>query len=577
MKQLLFSIVILITLSAHSQTTVPGGSVHGTWTLAGSPYLVQGGLLIPNDSTLTIQAGVTVNFQGHYKLLVLGRLLALGSSADSIYFTAANASTGWYGIRFDNTTSNNDTSRALYCSIQLGKANGSGVDASGGAFMFNGFSKAVISHCLIKNNSGFGVFCTGGSKPLISNNMICYNQGGAINLSGSSNPDIGGNMISFNNGPGIIGSGNIISIHNNIISYNNGVGVKVDAGNILYNTISFNNSTFWGGGVYTGNDSSNPTIISHNTISNNTCSNDAYAGGIFCYVSHATVTYNMVTNNSCSSGAGIKILVGNPVISNNLIANNTASGSTGIGGGICCASNNVALTNNTIVNNSASNGGGIYFSGNTSPSINNCILYGNTASIDGAQVYLQDQTCQPNFYYCDIQGDLPAFGLNGNVYTGTYNNTINSNPFFISPSGGSGSGFNGLAADWSLSSISPCVNTGNPAGPYPSTDLAGNTRIYGTVIDMGAYELQSPSGISYNTISNPVHLYPNPANEQCIIETSTTEIQTIELFDSDGRRVFSKSLTGNAIINLAMLDEGIYTLTVKTADRVLNEKLIIIH
>jgi hypothetical protein len=68
---------------------------------------------------------------------------------------------------------------------------------------------------------------------------------------------------------------------------------------------------------------------------------------------------------------------------------------------------------------------------NSNPAVRNAIFYGNTATLSGAQVYLLDDNCDPNFYYCDVQGGTTAFELNGNFYTGTYQNNINSNPLFV--------------------------------------------------------------------------------------------------------------------------------------------------
>ena len=70
---------IFLKFESSAQTTVPAGNVSGTWNLAGSPYLIQGDITIPNGSTLTINPGVTINFQGHYKFMVAGRILAIGT------------------------------------------------------------------------------------------------------------------------------------------------------------------------------------------------------------------------------------------------------------------------------------------------------------------------------------------------------------------------------------------------------------------------------------------------------------------------------------------------------------------
>ena len=88
---LLFAALILpalcINLQLQAQTSIPAGNVSGTWTLAGSPYQINGEITIPNASTLTIEPGVLVEFQGHYKLNVQGRLLAVATVADTITFS----------------------------------------------------------------------------------------------------------------------------------------------------------------------------------------------------------------------------------------------------------------------------------------------------------------------------------------------------------------------------------------------------------------------------------------------------------------------------------------------------------
>ena len=125
---------IFLPRFSKAQTSVAGGSVSGTWTLANSPYLVQGSIMIPDGQTLAIEPGVRVEFQGTYKLLVLGRLLAIGTATDTIVFTAANITNGWRGIRFDNTAATNDSSKFYYCKVIYSKANGLSPEDMGGGF-----------------------------------------------------------------------------------------------------------------------------------------------------------------------------------------------------------------------------------------------------------------------------------------------------------------------------------------------------------------------------------------------------------------------------------------------------------
>ena len=81
-------LVVVITLllppAAHSIDV--SGDQWGTWTKENSPYNVVGEVHVPGESTLVIEPGVLVNFQGHYKLMVdsLAMLRAVGAVGDSI-------------------------------------------------------------------------------------------------------------------------------------------------------------------------------------------------------------------------------------------------------------------------------------------------------------------------------------------------------------------------------------------------------------------------------------------------------------------------------------------------------------
>jgi hypothetical protein len=55
---------------------------------------------------------------------------------------------------------------------------------------------------------------------------------------------------------------------------------------------------------------------------------------------------------------------------------------------------------------------------------------------------------------------------------------------------GAGTQYDGSAANWMLKSYSPCINSGKQTR-FADTDLAGNTRFYCEIIDIGAYENQS--------------------------------------------------------------------------------------
>ena len=528
---------ILMYSFSFAQTTISAGNVSGTWTFAGSPYLIQGAIMIPNDSILTIEPGVTVNFQGSYKLYIQGRVLAIGAVADTITFTAADTTIGWLGVQFDNTPTTNDTSKFFYCKLQYSKTtNGSG------AFYFNNFSKAIISNSLISNcmtntsvGGSAGISCFGGS-PVIIYNKITHNKTtniGALN---------GGGIYCWASSP---------VISNNIIS---------------------KNSSNYGGGISCDNSS---PVISNNVISKNTASLSG-GGGIFCNNSNAKITNNMISDNSASTGGGggIYIYSGSPVIINNTISNNTVYNA---GGGIYCEYSSPTITNNTITNNSAANGGALFFTLYSSLSLHNNILWGNTASTSGQQVYLDDENSDPDFHYCDVQGGTAAFGLNGSIfYTGTYQNNIDTIPMFVSPSSGSGTGYNGVTADWSLQLGSPCINTGAPdtnSLGLTSTDLVGNPRISGGRIDIGAYEYVLPNSINEVIAPFLLGIYPNPATNNITIEIP--QKSEIEILNINGQII--KTINNNntkTTIDLENLSSGVYIIKAKTDRGIAMNKFI---
>jgi predicted outer membrane repeat protein len=552
MKPILIFIAFLFTINLlAAQTNIPGGNVSGTLTLSGSPYIIQGSIRIPNDSTLTIEPGVRILFQSStYKLLVSGRILAIGTISDTIIFTATDTTNGWRGIRFDNTANTNDTSKLIFCKIQYGKATGISPEDKGGAIYINNFSKVVVSNSNISNNSassfGGGIYCNANSF-LINNSVVSNNyseeSGGGIYCVGNTN--IQGNKI-YNNyansgaarGGGIfckgnqtiknnhifnnigIGSGGGIyceggsptitynNIHNNISPSNYGGGIACAGDNlnaIIKNNFIANNTGGYGGGIGIDGGNFNINTVSNIQVENDTLVNNTAVGGggISCtnVINHINnniiFRYNVIANNTANatsgiiSGGGIACYNSSPTIDNNLLINNYAIGNSG-GGALYLGSSNAKINNNSVSNNSATKGGALY-TVQSSPTIINTIFWGNTSTGSISQIFLFDEASDPNFYYCNVGGGSNSIDANGNFYTGVYSNNINTNPLFLAPTLGSGLSYNGLNGNWALQNISPCINTGNPIGNYPSLDIAGNVRVSGGLIDMGAYEYQTTS------------------------------------------------------------------------------------
>ena len=89
---------------------------------------------------------------------------------------------------------------------------------------------------------------------------------------------------------------------------------------------------------------------------------------------------------------------------------------------------------------------------------------------------------------------------------------------------------------FALQDDSPCVNTGTPdisGFNLPTIDLAGNSRLYGGRIEMGAYENQnvivSVEDVEIQGLEFDIQCYPNPVNQKATIEFVLKETEYINV------------------------------------------------
>jgi len=425
MKSLLVLIIaILISLPNYSfsQTQINAGDVSGTWTLTGSPYHINGEITIPNLQTLVIEPGVLVEFQGHYKLNVQGRLLAEGTENDSIILTINDTTGfsnpnipagGWSGIRFDNTSFTNDSSKISYCKLQYGKAIGSWPDQNGGAISVMYFDKLTISNCLITNNIAGGYDWPGGggiaiyaSSPKIIGNTISHNSamvGGGMQLS-ESNSLIDDNVIAFNsadNGGGILCDGNSnIVIKNVLLSDNSadfggGICFWDNANPTLSKTAFIRNKAGWGGGIHayrcnlqidSCGFSENEALNGNGGAINHSADTATVSGSAY----QASITNSNFNNNyALQSGGAVRIRkenvdssIINTVIYNCDFYNNYADRNGGLkilgNAANFCVSNCKFVRNETI-----RFGAGFGFSSNSNGHVYNCLFISNDAATQG--------------------------------------------------------------------------------------------------------------------------------------------------------------------------------------------------
>ena len=170
----------------------------------------------------------------------------------------------------------------------------------------------------------------------------------------------------------------------------------------------------------------------------------------------------------------------------------TLSGNTAIydGGG----SYGGTLNNCTLSGNSADdNGGGSYQS-----ALNDCIVWGN----------LITDTATTNNHY----NSAFRYSCTSPLPSGSYNvgGNVVSDPMFVDAANG----------NFQLRSGSPCIDAGANSYVVGTADLAGNPRIVGGTVDMGAYEWMPPA--FGEAVNAPALAWQSGGDAPWFVQTVTT-------------------------------------------------------
>jgi len=216
-------------------------STDTTWTVAGSPYIVDGDVTVygtdgPDSiTTLTIEPGVTVKFDKSMDLTIgsvsssqPGALIANGSPSNKITFTSSNVTptAGDWGRIYFSSFSDDATSLLNNCVIEYG---GSG---SGNVYCYQ--ASPTISNCTIRSSSSNGIYCFSG-LPSVTGCTMTGNQASGVYAVSSSYPIISGNTIS-NSGsyPIRISADAAKGVSRNSCSSNNKTGVEIYGGTVSH-------------------------------------------------------------------------------------------------------------------------------------------------------------------------------------------------------------------------------------------------------------------------------------------------------------------------------------------------------
>lgn len=383
---------------------------------------------------------------------------------------------------------------------------------NGSVVLFNSGedSLTVLAGFTIQNGSGFmnyyseggGIRITNNSSPVLHDLEICYNSarwGGGIFISDSS-PVM-----------------DHLKIRNN--SGNDGGGIYISNSHpeILNSKITYNYVSSYGGGIRM-NDSY--PFIENLSITDNTAE---AGGGINYRVTEQHDTYHLtgitLKRNIAGDGGGINIHGGNEIIEDCLIKDNIAFNQ---GGGISYSGYDDGILNRLeISGNYALQGAGISCSSNLE--ISNCTLCENQGlsavevrnhftintintifcNFTECEINLVDDFSVLYMLYSDLPGGEDSIASEGVYYL--WDGNIFCDPLFNDPENG----------DYTLSSISPCLNSGIAYYEwYNWTVFEFEGEYIGSAPDMGCYEalFNAIEDEDIEPFPTDFYCYPNPFN-----------------------------------------------------------------
>ncbi len=284
---------LLLVANVNASTPVSGTIASDTtWTKANSPYMLTGTVTVNSGVTLTIEPGVTVDFN-LYSLQVSGTLNARGTSDNQIIFITGSSSN--VRVIFNPSSTSWNESAVSGCIVENTVFNAVTVSISN--------CSPKISKDYFTNSLYISISGSGGSALILNNAFSCWTT--AINFNGGSP------TISYNFVRSVLGG-----------SYG------IYAGNtVAY--ISDNNITSCYMGVY---------VTGGSTISRNLFTSNTF--GIYSTSALVTIENNVIANNSIG-------IIGGGAIRNNTIGNN----SVGVASSIApCNINQNNFFNNTQFN-----------------------------------------------------------------------------------------------------------------------------------------------------------------------------------------------------------------------------------
>ena len=133
-----------LVLTTNIPNSVSGPiDVNSTWYRTNSPITITGDVTVNTGVTLTIEPGVTAQFESGVGLTIDGRVLAEGNETNHIRFTAATVGAPWTGVTLNGTASSPET-RLTY--VDFSGNGATAIHSSGGTVFLEHLTFAARDH-----------------------------------------------------------------------------------------------------------------------------------------------------------------------------------------------------------------------------------------------------------------------------------------------------------------------------------------------------------------------------------------------------------------------------------------------
>lgn len=398
-------------------------------------------------------------------------------------------------------------------------------DSGGGMHNYTNSSPVMNGVSFFRNTAekdGGGIYNRSGSSPTLDNVTIDHNTanrtGGGMYSEGgatSSSPILNEVTISNNqageNAGGLYFSGQSVPRLTEVLITRNsaerlGGGTYIQGAHPEFRkvTISLNAAGTGGGGMYNASNA-DPRLedveITGNTAGTTLTSGSG--GGIYNYSAYPVLLNVRISGNSAGFGGGIMFNSASGGVHVNVLIAGNLAGSTG-GGVYNWTNSRPTFFNVTLAGNKSVNAGGatIYNDRNSAlTTLRNSIVWGNSGGISYAS-----QSPAVTITHSLVQGWANAD--QGNISASDILDEGDGGSLFTTPHTYANAPT--LNGDYTLKPGTEVMNRGNKAyyeysetdlvAQYLSTlgittDLAGNPRLYGPQMDMGAYELIHESAL----------------------------------------------------------------------------------